>query len=210
MTETETATRHRLAAILVELAAARSGIFIGDSYNYRPSSVQRGDEMRQRIVDLGAELAGVDAALQRLGPELEAEQARHQAFADVAMTLPAAGRIWETMVSPGEQVRVGQDLVRLIDCSTAIVTANVSESVYNRLSVGSTARFIPADGGEELQGKVVNLTGLAGAPANLAIEPAALSKESYRVTVAVPGLGSQACGVGRTGRVVFGTQAPAP
>ncbi|AMJ62574.1 hypothetical protein AXW83_21760 [Bosea sp. PAMC 26642] len=210
MTETETATRHRLAAIAVELAAARAGIFIGDSYNDRPSSVQRGDEMRQRIVDLGADLASLEAELQRLGPELEAEQTRHQAFADVAMTLPVAGRIWETMVSPGEQVRVGQDLVRLIDCSTAIVTANVTESVYNRLSVGSTARFIPADGGKELQGRVVNLTGLAGAPANLAIEPAALSKESYRVTVSVRELGSQSCGVGRTGRVVFGEHGLAP
>ena len=209
MTETETATRHRLAAISVELAAARTGIFIGDSYNDRPSSVQRGDEMRQRIVDLGADLSSLNAELQRLGPEVEAEQARHQAFADVAMTLPVTGRIWETMVSPGEQVRVGQDLVRLIDCSTAIVTANVTESVYNRLSRGNTARFIPADGGAELQGKVVNLTGLAGAPANLAIEPAALSKEAYRVTVSMPGLGSQACEVGRTGRVVFGEQAPA-
>ncbi|PZU91923.1 MAG: HlyD family secretion protein [Chelatococcus sp.] len=204
MTETETSARHRLAALNVELTAARAGLFLGDSYNDRPSSVQRGDEMRQRIVDLEADLAGIDAELERLGPELEAEQARYRASADVAMTLPVAGRIWETMVSPGEQVRVGQDLVRLVDCSTAIVTANVTESVYNRLSVGSTARFIPADGGKELQGRVVNLTGLAGAPANLAIEPAALSKEPYRVTVSLPGLGSQACGVGRTGRVVFG------
>lgn len=204
MTETETSARHRLAALSVELAAARAGLFLGDSYNDRPSSVQRGDEMRQRIADLGADLASLEAEQQRLTAERDSEVARHRAFSDVAMTLPVAGRIWETMVSPGEQVRVGQDLVRLIDCSTAIVTANVTESVYNRLSVGSPARFIPADGGQELQGKVVNLTGLAGAPANLAIEPAALSKEPYRVTVSVPGLGSQqACGVGRTGRVVF-------
>ena len=210
-TGTETSTRHRLAAAKVELAAARNRIFLGDSYNDRPSSVQRGDEMRQRIADLSSELAGLDAETKQLEAALATTRARYQAQSDVAMTLPVTGRIWEAMVSPGEQVRVGQDLARLIDCSTAVVTANVTESVYNRLSVGSSARFVPADGGSDLQGKVVNLTGRATAAANLAIEPAALSKEPYRVTVSVPDLGTgQVCAVGRTGRVVFGEQASAP
>lgn len=210
-TGTETSTRHRLAAANVELAAARNRIFLGDSYNDRPSSVQRGDEMRQRIADLRSELAGLDAETKQLEGALATARARYQTQADVPMTLPVTGRIWEVMVSPGEQVRVGQDLARLIDCSTAVVTANVTESVYNRLSVGSSARFVPADGGNDLQGKVVNLTGRATAAANLAIEPAALSKEPYRVTVSVPDLGAgQVCAVGRTGRVVFGEQASAP
>lgn len=210
-TGTETAARHRLTATSVELAAARSRIFLGDSYNDRPSSVQRGDEMRQRIADLRSDLTGLDAEAQQLEAALVSARSRYQTQSDAAMTLPVTGRIWEALVSPGEQIRVGQDLVRLIDCSTAIVTANVTESVYNQLSVGSSARFIPADGGNDLQGKVVNLTGRATAAANLAIEPAALSKEPYRVSVAVPGLGTgQACAVGRTGRVVFGEQAALP
>jgi hypothetical protein len=45
--------------------------------------------------------------------------------------------------------------------------------------------------------------GAAGAPANLAINPDALSKEPYRVTVAPRDAASHACTVGRTGRVVF-------
>ena len=142
--------------------------------------MQRGDEMRQRVADLSSELAGLAAETKQLEAALATTRARYQAQSDVAMTLPVTGRIWEAMVSPGEQVRVGQDLARLIDCSTAVVTANVTESVYNRLSVGSSARFVPADGGSDLQGKVVNLTGRATAAANLAIEPAALSKEPYR------------------------------
>jgi len=207
----ETSTRHRLTAATVELAAARNRIFLGDSYNDRPSSVQRGDEMRQRIADLSSELAGPDAGAEQLGTALAPTRARHPAPSDGARTPPGTRRIPAGTGSPGEQVRVGQDLARLIDCSTAVVTANVTESVYNRLSVGSSARFVPADGGSDLQGKVVNLTGRATAAANLAIEPAALSKEPYRVTVSVPDLGTgQVCAVGRTGRVVFGEQASAP
>jgi multidrug resistance efflux pump len=109
------------------------------------------------------------------------------------------------MTAPGEDVRAGQPLLRLLDCSGAVVTANVTESVYNRLQLGSIAHFRPNDGGAELSGTIVNLTGSAGAAANLAISPDALSKEPYRVTVSIPDLNdaAQGCNVGRTGRVIF-------
>ena len=102
--------------------------------------------------------------------------------------LPVSGRIWEVMTSAGEDVRAGQPLLRVLDCSSAVVTANVTERVYNRLQIGAKARFRPADGGPDLDGTVLNLTGAAGAAANLAINPGALSKEPYRVTVSVPQL----------------------
>ena len=54
-------------------------------------------------------------------------------------------------------------------------------------------------------GQIVGLTGVASAPANLAIQPSALSKEPYRVTVRlVDADPAQQCKVGRTGRVTFG------
>ena len=206
-TQTEAATRNRLAAADVELRAARDGVFIGDN-NDRPVSMQRADDVRQQVAALMADRGRLEAEADRLTRDIADERERYRVRADAAMRLPVAGRIWEVLVSPGEQVRVGQDLVRVLDCSTTIVTANVTESVYNRLRMGSPARFVPADGGGELSGAVIALTGQAGTPANLAIEPAALSKEPYRVTVAVPDLDNQqACGVGRTGRVVFGEPA---
>ena len=101
--------------------------------------------------------------------------------------LPVAGRIWEIMTAAGEDVRAGQPLARVLDCSSTVVTANVTERVYNQLQIGAPARFqsrrrLCAD----INGTVVNLTGAAGAAANLAISPDALSKEPYRVTVSMP------------------------
>ncbi|MDI2111533.1 HlyD family secretion protein, partial [Bradyrhizobium sp. Mp64] len=65
------------------------------------------------------------------------------------------------------------------------------------------------DGSAALQGEIVNLTGASGAPANLAINPDALNKEPYRVTVSMPALDTTGkdCAVGRTGRVVFNADA---
>ena len=98
----------------------------------------------------------------------------------------------------------------MLDCSGTVVTANVTESVYNELSIGQRARFRPNDGGGDLEGVVTNLTGLSEAPANLAIEPASLSRKGYRATVTVPALASgSGCAIGRTGRVIFGSTTPA-
>ena len=96
-------------------------------------------------------------------------------------------------------------MLKLLDCGGAVVTANVTETVYNRLKLGDPASFEPNDGGPAIKGEVVNLTGASGAPANLAINPDALNKEPYRVTVSLPAADTTGkdCAVGRTGRVVF-------
>ncbi len=207
--QTEISTERALDATNAELNSARDGTFLGDGANDRPSSAQRSDELRQRLNELTADLAAADAEIALVERDVVDETARYRSFADVAMSLPVAGRIWEVMTAPGEHVRAGQDLLKILDCSGAVVTANVTEAVYNRLSVGTPARFRPTDGGGDLRGVVTNLTGLADAPANLAIVPSALSREAYRVTVRVPELASgNSCAVGRTGRVIF-DKAPA-
>jgi multidrug resistance efflux pump len=204
------AAHRQLDMAEVELAAARAGTFVGDSYNDRPSSAQRRDELKLRIEDLVADLAAAEAEISSLERRIVEENVRHRNLAQASVSLPVAGRVFEVMTAPGEQVRAGQDLLKILDCSGAVVTANVTEAVYNRLSVGERARFSPTDGGRNLDGIVSNLTGLAEAPANLAITPAALAGEAYRVTVKVPELANgDTCAIGRTGRVIFdGTAGP--
>ncbi|MDF0578999.1 HlyD family efflux transporter periplasmic adaptor subunit [Bradyrhizobium yuanmingense] len=208
--QTELGARKRLDAAKVELAAARNGSFLGDSYNDRPSSVQREEEMRQRAGDLEADLARTDTEIAWLANEIIVEEVRFADLTEANITTPVAGRVWEMMTSPGEDVQAGQPLLKVLDCSGAVITANVTESVYNRLQLGDHATFEPNDGGEPISGTVVNLTGAAGAPANLAINPDALSKEPYRVTVASRDAAARACTVGRTGRVVFARHETAP
>lgn len=202
--EDEAAARQRLEEASVELAAANEGFFLGDSYNDRPGSAQRAEDMRLRVGDLSAELQARDARTERLRADIADEAERYKKRSDVEVALPVSGRVWEVLTAPGEHVSRGQDLIRLLDCTSAVVTANVSESVYNRLQVGAPVIFRPSAGGEDYPGAVVNLTGAAGAPANFAILPSALVKEAYHVTVAVPKIiESGECSVGRTGRVIF-------
>ena len=104
---------NRLQADRIELDAARTGVLIGDGFNDRPTSAQRLDDVTQRVVDLSADLAVLDAELPRLEKAFDEEQARLHSNSEVSITLPIQGRIWEVLTSPGEQVRAGQDLVKI-------------------------------------------------------------------------------------------------
>jgi multidrug resistance efflux pump len=134
--ETYTAIEHRLAALQVELKAAESGTFIGDTYNDQPRSAQRIDEIGQRLNELNADLRDRDTRMITLRKELTQEEKRLGERAEAVLTTPVAATVWEVLTSPGEAVVRGQDLVRLLDCSGTVVPAGVSESVYNRLHIG--------------------------------------------------------------------------
>jgi multidrug resistance efflux pump len=201
----------RRAELGVEISYLRSGTYIGDSYNDMPASERRRlDDTMQfrqsyaRLVRLRTELAQLESRILR-----EAHRFAIQAKATVRSRTP--GRIWDLLVAPGEQVAHGQDLLHLLDCSAAIVTAAVSETVYERLSIGQPAMFRPRDGGADLRGWIIGLNGLAAVGAKAAIQQTALDKEPYKVTVKFPALAASGeCHVGRSGVVIFDAKAPAP
>ena len=203
-TETEAALRHRLAGVEVERAALRRGVFVGDSYNDQPRSSQRADEIAQRIGDVAGDTREREVRLSSLRSELIEETRRYKELAAVDVAAPVRASVWEVMTAPGETVVRGQELVRLLDCTGLVVTATVGEMAYNRLKIGDPARFRLRGESIDHQGRIIGLTGVATAPANLAIQPAALTKEPYRVTVALPEMARAGpCDVGRTGRVTF-------
>jgi multidrug resistance efflux pump len=203
--QTLEALRHRLNTLDVELSALRRGVYVGDSYNDRPQSLQRADEITLRLNEITADLAQREARLANLRNELAAENMRHAQRSAAGLVAPVSGSVWEVMTAPGESVVRGQDLVRLLDCSGLVVTATVGEAAYNQLRVGQPARFRFRGESTDYEGRIISLTGVATAPANLAIQPAALAKEPYRVTVSLPALATSGrCSVGRTGRVTFG------
>lgn len=203
------AARERLTALDVEVEANAAGQFMGDTYNDRPRSFERLEDARLKLAELTAEIAQRDARLVRLAESQDLEASRVRELSDAVVSLPGSMTVWEVLAAPGEPVNRGQDLVRLLDCSAPVVTAIVSEAVFNRLYVGAPARFQLKDTREVADGRVVQLAGQGDAAANLAISPAVLQKERFRVTVAVPSLAqtrarANTCPIGRTGRVTFG------
>ncbi len=207
--ETQRSLNHRLFASEVELEAARRGEYVGDSYNDRPSSLQHADELSVRVAETEAELSSRDQRLARLHAALDAEATRYSELSNAVLSSPTDALVWEVLVSPGEEVRKGQDLLRLLDCSGAIVTVTVRESVFNQLRLGDTAQFRFSGQSGKYNGTIVRMSGSAAPPDNLAIQPTGPSSGGYRIAVSVPDLAWTQCGVGRTGTVVFNVSAGA-
>jgi multidrug efflux pump subunit AcrA (membrane-fusion protein) len=202
---TQKSLNHRLFASEVELEAARRGEYVGDSYNDRPSSLQHADEISVRLAEAEADLSSRDDRLAKLRAAFDGETARYSEMSNAVLMSPIDGQVWEVLVAPGEEVRKGQDLMRLLDCSGAIVTVTVRESVFNQLRIGDQAQFRFSGQSARYGGTIVRMSGIASPPDNLAIQPSGISHGGYRVAVSVPELASAQCGVGRTGTVVFNT-----
>ncbi|HEV7478951.1 MAG TPA: HlyD family efflux transporter periplasmic adaptor subunit, partial [Roseiarcus sp.] len=198
-TSAEAAAQKRLEETKVEHDAVADGVFIGDSYNDSPSSIQRETELKMKKGELDAQLAGVRTQITHINDQIAEEEVRFKLRSEAAVVLPSIGRVWEMLVGPGEFVNKGQDLMRVLDCSHPIVSANVDERVYNRLEVGSPATFRPLQDGKTYHGTVINLTGAAGAPANFAIAPINLRKSPFYVTIAMDDMDAAGCSIGRTG-----------
>jgi multidrug resistance efflux pump len=201
--ETQRSLNHRLFANEVELEAARHGEYVGDTYNDRPSSLQQADELSLRIADAQADLGSHEQRLAKIHAELDAEAARYSELSSAVLASPVDAQVWEVLVSPGEEVRKGQDLLRLLDCSGALVTVSVRESVFNQLRLGDKAQFEFSGKSGKYDGTITRMSGLAAPPDNLAIQQTGASSGGYRIAVSVPDLASAHCAVGRTGTVVF-------
>ena len=203
--EGETSLRRRLAGAEVELEAARQGKYVGDSYNDRPSSSQHADDIALRIAESEADLSIRDERLDRLKSNMREEAVRYADQQSAELAIPVSGQVWEVMTAPGEEVRAGRELLRILDCTGVVVTAVVSAKTYASLRIGGAARFQPVGESRDYAGTIVRLSGLAAPFDNLAIDASALGRELYRVTVSVPDLRTSTCSVGRNGKVVFDT-----
>jgi multidrug resistance efflux pump len=194
---------HRLFAVGVELEGARRGEFVGDSYNDRPSSLQHADEISIRVAETESEIDARDQRLAKLRSALDVEASRYSELSNAVMSSPSNALVWEVLVSPGEEVRKGQDLMRLLDCSDVVVSVTVRESVFNQLQIGDHAQFRFSGQSRRYDGTIVRMSGSAVPADNLAIQTTGATSGGYRIAVSVPDLAATQCSVGRSGTVVF-------
>jgi multidrug resistance efflux pump len=201
-------TRERITYLSAELSSAQNGVFIGDSYNDAPFSIQRIREFDLRLAELKAEAENVSRRLNLTAEQIAAERVRINRLTSAELSVQSPGIVWNFLASSGEHVNQGQDLVRFVDCSAVMVTASVSERVYSTLRVGMPAQFRLTGDDRVLQGTITRLggSGAVGLYSTLAIGPSPEHLTRFDVALSIPELASDpdlSCAVGRTGRVVF-------
>lgn len=192
----------------INLAAAERGIFLGDGYNDAPYSEQRVSELEVARDQLQASAAAQATVLEALDLRIRAEQVRVNRLNSASLQANVSGLIWDYLAVSGETVQRGQNLLRLVDCQSTIVTLSVTERVYNQITLGSTAQFRMNGSDRLLPGLVTRVAGSGASTVyeNLAIAPSERHLERFDVTLDVPALRQEPelrCLIGRTGRVFF-------
>ena len=192
----------------INLAAAERGILLGDGYNDTPSSGQRISELEARRAEIEANAEAQSAAFNALETRIRTERLRVNQLTSTTLKANVSGLVWDYQATSGEVVQRGQNLLRLVDCDTTIVTLSVTERIFNRIRIGSSASFRMNGSTRLMQGTVIRLAGSGAATVyeNLAIAPSERHLGRFDVTLDVPALredDSLRCLVGRTGRVFF-------
>ncbi len=200
--------RERVAVLENQLRAARGTVFLGDGYNDAPWSEQWRADLRARLAEHRSVLAEAEARAAAFAARIDAERLRVNRLATAPLTAAVDGIVWELRSASGENVQRGDELLKLVDCGSVMVTVSVTESIYNSLSIGDPATFRPQGDSRTFEGTVARLAG-SGAETvyrNLAVAPSQRHLQRYDVAVDVPGLAEDAglaCAIGRTGRVFF-------
>jgi len=202
------AARSEISVAEIDLAAARSGIFLGEGYNDAPYSEQRISELGVESRRLASHFAQERDRSAALEERIAAERRRVNRLSSSEIKANVRGRLWTVLSADGERLQRGQDVLRLVDCDSTMVTLSVAESVYNRLKVGDSASFRMDGDSRVFQGTVLRLAGSGAATIyqNLAVAPSEKHLERYDVALKLPGLSEDTelgCAVGRTGRAFF-------
>lgn len=196
------------AEVATSLQAANLGVFLGDGYNDAPYSEQRISELEIQGKELATQITGKKSARAALERRIDQERLRVNALSSTALNANVDGVIWEYLAASGETVVRGQELVRLLDCDSAVVTLSVSESIYNTLRVGTTATFRLNGASQVMEGTIARLAGSGAASiyGNFAVSPSEQHLQRYDVLLDVPALRENPelrCLIGRSGRVFF-------
>jgi multidrug resistance efflux pump len=173
------AARLRVALLGAERDATRDGLLPADPSGRMPEAERAARDLALRSGELAARAAQLRAAI------AAAEAAREAAAPPLPLVSPVAGRIVERLESEGAPVLRGVPLLRIAECSAAVVTVTPPESLRAALSPGQAVRVRVA-GGPLLDGEL------------------ALPPGGGAVTVRVPGLSG--CPLGQPAEVAFGAR----
>lgn len=200
--------RERVEVLRIALRAAEDDVFLGDGYNDAPNAEQRAVELAGEISSLLTRLAEAEERVAAVSERVDRERRRVNGLTGGEMQAPVTGLLWEVLQASGVNVQRGDPLLRLIDCRGTLVTASVTERVYNSLAVGDAAQF-RLGGSSTVYGATVARLAGSGAETiyrNLAVAPSERHLERYDVALIVPELaelGVEGCMIGRTGRAFF-------
>lgn len=171
------ASDHAIQGLDLQIARAREGVYLQTGGNDSPYTEQRRDEIALRILSGRSERAQQAARVEELGRQIEIEAARMALAAAAPVAAPLSGIVWKVGAAGGADVRAGDDLVQVLDCSSAFIDTLLPEEKADGIRVGDEVSYRFDGRSEYMTGRV---TGIRGGGAVMADETLAAIVEPTR------------------------------
>lgn len=189
-----TAAEERLASLRAEEQGARVGIFAADNATDRSVSQQNMDRLGLTIVEVETQLAERRARRDGVRRQAEAEAERVARLATAPIEAPEPVMLTRLLVQPGEVVRPGQDIARMMSCATPLITADLDERAFRHIRIGQQAEFRPTGSRERLPAEVIQRVAPSFVPGEMRAMPQVILR---------PVFPAEGCETGRMGAVHF-------
>ena len=215
--QAEAETRRLTAAVEragAELAGAKGGFALTESYSDVPYTRQRLDEINLRLASLQSERAQQAADAESLKIRRGTEAQRISEMRRQVLTSPVDGVVWDVHAPTGGEVLRGATLIDLVDCERVFVEATVHERFLDRIGLdeGATVHLLGAEG--SFRGRVRTVLGSAASWDDASKAVVSLRKNPGEARVILDIAGARVanrgrmCDVGRLAEVTFGGAAP--
>jgi multidrug resistance efflux pump len=109
-------------------------------------------EAKVRVSRLENEQRAADLRTRSLERELKTAESDYHKQSKLRLSAPRPGVVWAVLAKRGDSIRSKQPVLQLVNCQRRWVTTYVSESLLERVRIGSQARI-------ELVGEVLTLPG---------------------------------------------------
>jgi RND family efflux transporter MFP subunit len=176
--------RSEILAAEARLATARSEVKSTQLLFDETRSVSREELERKLLQEALAEAELTQAQMNKTREEIELAMA-HEAVERRRLRAPHAGKITEILIEEGEGCEPLQPLMRLVDVTRLIFTANVEATQLRQFSPGQTVR-IKLEGGMLREGSVRYISPVVDRASGLGILRVEFENEKGDIVAGIP------------------------
>lgn len=189
---------------------AGEGIFVASGRFGAPYMEQRRDEIAMRLLDLAASRAEQETRIARIERQIAQEEERLAGATEVTLSSPFTGVVWKTLAAANADLVIGEEVVHVLDCRSTFLDIIVSESRFEKVSIGERIEYRLAGSQSFRTGTVVAKRGSSavGEDRSLAARLDAPRDSTFRIWAELDpqdrnAVGADFCNVGRRADVRF-------
>ena len=153
--------RQKAGRLQLQLAAARKGLFVGESDGgqERVASRQRVDEIEIQQAGLRARLGELEGKLDELNAQLKSEDEYLDSHQSLSIVAPISGVIWSSTLVPGSEVTLGSMALEILDPVRLTIEATFNKADSERVCPGERVQARLIGSSQILSGQVIRVVG---------------------------------------------------